>query len=171
MHFTGKLLLAIVAQWGATSALANSYAGCESISCFTNLTEGGGYRIPGPAGESGESVLASNMDNGSGPTINPTLAAFFYHRGNTYYFLDEFPHAISNYDEAISLRPNYAEAYYFRGLAYYRNGAFERALADFRTALSKNSFSISASELNTDARQKILEVELKISEIADPQTP
>jgi tetratricopeptide (TPR) repeat protein len=152
MRLTGKLLLAILAQWGATSALADS-------------------RISGPAGENGPSVLAYNMDNGSGSMINPTLAAFFYHRGNTYYILDEYPHAISNYNEAIDLRPNYAEAYYFRGLAYYRGGAFKRALADFRTALSKNSFSISASKLNTDARQKILEVELKISEIADPQTP
>jgi len=148
MHLTGKLLLAVLAQYGATSALADNMAG-----------------------ETGRSVLAYNLDSGSGPTANPTLAAFFYHRGNTYYFLDEYPHAISNYNEAIDLRPNYAEAYYFRGLAYYRGGAFKRALADFRTALSKNSFSISAGNLNTDARQKILEVELKISEIADPESP
>jgi tetratricopeptide (TPR) repeat protein len=185
MRITEKLLLAILAQLFASSALADSYqhgkstdselAGGGSFNVISTgylpgVKDGESYEVSGRGGDHGEFTLTYNVDNGSGSTVNPALAAFFYHQGNTYYYIDEYMLAISNYNEAIYLRPNYAEAYYFRGLAYFRNGAFERALTDFQTALSKNSFSVSVSKLNTDARQKIIEVELKISETTDSQS-
>lgn len=44
------------------------------------------------------------------------------------------PGAVSDFDEAITLKPDYAEAYYNRGVAYYQLQQPDRACADWQEA-------------------------------------
>jgi len=44
------------------------------------------------------------------------------------------PGAVSDFDEAVTLKPDYAEAYYNRGVAYYQLQQPERACADWQEA-------------------------------------
>ncbi len=160
MRATAILPLIILAQLSAPSVLAGKYNDFKGVNFYL-----------GSGGSGGVISVANKVGEGREFAINPKVAEFYYHQGKTYYYLSEYHSAITNYNEAISLRPNYAEAYYYRGLAYDRKGLFKKALADLRAALSKNAFSVSINKWNDDARKKISELEMKISEVAEVLSP
>jgi tetratricopeptide (TPR) repeat protein len=69
------------------------------------------------------------------------LSEAAYNRGNAYASIDDFDHAIADYDEAIRLNPTMATAFDNRGHAYSEKNQFERAVADYDEAIRLNPSS------------------------------
>jgi tetratricopeptide (TPR) repeat protein len=105
----------------------------------------------------------------SAEIMNPKLAVFYYYRATVHYYMDRFDDAISDYDLAIRLRRNYADAYYNRGLSLAGKGLLRQALGDLRKALACNAFAIPASGWTNEARDKIIEIETKLSTVGNLQ--
>lgn len=62
------------------------------------------------------------------------LATVLFNRGNAYFDLGDYPHAIADYTEVIRLNPRFANAYANRALAYEAVGDRARAAADRASA-------------------------------------
>ncbi|MEQ1522866.1 MAG: tetratricopeptide repeat protein [Aestuariivirga sp.] len=101
--------------------------------------------------------------------LNPEMAQFYYYRGTVRYYMDKYDDAITDFDLAIRLRRNYADAYYNRGMAFDGKGLLKQALADLRKAVSYNAFTLSSHTWDGQARNKIAEIESKLSEAANRQ--
>jgi len=56
-------------------------------------------------------------------------------RGDNFAEIQDYAHAILDYDRAILLQPDYAEAYNNRGYAYYWNGDATQAVAEYSRAI------------------------------------
>lgn len=70
--------------------------------------------------------------------IDPTYAAAFNNRGNSYLHLSQYQRALQDFDEAIRLNPTYVLAYDSRGYVYQRLGRPERAIQDYDEAIRLN---------------------------------
>ncbi len=105
----------------------------------------------------------------SAEILNPEMAQFYYYRGTVRYYMDRYDDAITDFDLAIRLRRNYADAYYNRGMAFDGKGLLKQALGDLRKAVSFNAFTLSSHTWVSQARNKIAEIESKLSEMANRQ--
>ena len=56
-------------------------------------------------------------------------------RGNAFGQLDDTPHALSDYDQAVALDVNFAAAFHNRALVHAELGNYQQALADFSRAI------------------------------------
>ena len=97
------------------------------------------------------------------------MAIFYYYRATVHYGMERYDDAITDYDLAIRLRRNYADAYYHRGMAFDGKGLPKLALADLRKAITYNAFTLSSQTWVSQARNKIAEIESKLSESANRQ--
>ncbi len=61
-----------------------------------------------------------------------------YARGNTYFDLNDFRYAISDYSKCIVLYPQYSKAYNNRGNSYSNLRQFDKAIADYNNAILKD---------------------------------
>jgi tetratricopeptide (TPR) repeat protein len=57
-------------------------------------------------------------------------ARAYLRRGEAYYKMGDYGHAIADFDQAIGLEPGDAEAFVYRGAVYREKGDHARALAD-----------------------------------------
>jgi tetratricopeptide (TPR) repeat protein len=105
----------------------------------------------------------------SAEILNPQMAEFYYYRGTVRYYMDKYDDAITDFDLAIRLRRNYADAYYNRGMAFDGKGLLKQALGDLRKAVSYNAFTLSSHTWVSQARNKIAEIESKLSKAANRQ--
>lgn len=65
---------------------------------------------------------------------NPEDAKAYYHRGNAYYFRNDYKRAIADFNQAIRRAPA-SEMYTARAMIYDRQGDWERAFADYSRAI------------------------------------
>ncbi len=61
-----------------------------------------------------------------------------FQNGLQYYFQSQYPAAIHEFQEALSINPDDARSYYFLGYAYYRLGELEKAQEAFDQAYQLN---------------------------------
>ncbi|MCG6134442.1 MAG: tetratricopeptide repeat protein [Nostoc sp. LLA-1] len=94
--------------------------------------------------------------------INPHYIDAYYNRGNSRYDLGDYEGAIEDYTQTIQINPNYANAYYNRGNVYAELGDKLLAIEDFRKAADIYRHEGKLEAL-TDARQKILDLEIEES--------
>jgi tetratricopeptide (TPR) repeat protein len=82
--------------------------------------------------------------------IEPTLAEAYSNRGAALAALNRWDEALTNFDQAISLRPDYAEAHFGRAILWLLQGDFARGWAEYewrwrtshgRSLQEKRSFS------------------------------
>lgn len=71
----------------------------------------------------------------SGRYTAKNLAAAFEGRGNAYFGMGDYDHAIADYTATIRLDPKGAYAFYDRGAAYQVKGAIDHAIADYTEAI------------------------------------
>jgi tetratricopeptide (TPR) repeat protein len=80
-------------------------------------------------------------DHNEALRLDPTYAAGFMHRGNTYARRGDFERALADHSEAIRLTPKDADAFYNRGYTYSRKGDHERAIVDYSAGLELDANS------------------------------
>ena len=69
-------------------------------------------------------------------STNPLQTANEYlMRGDHFSAVQDYRHAILDYDQAIRLNPDFAEAYNNRGYANYWSGNYDQAIADYSQAI------------------------------------
>lgn len=61
-----------------------------------------------------------------------------FQNGLQYYFQNQYPAAIQEFEEALGFNPDDARSYYFIGYAYYRLGEMEKAQEAFDQAYQLN---------------------------------
>ena len=66
------------------------------------------------------------------------LSDRYFNDGLNYYFSQEYPAAVLEFEESIRINPDNAKAYYFIGYAYYRDGEYKKASEAFETAYELN---------------------------------
>lgn len=72
-------------------------------------------------------------------TVNATYTAeYFYRSGETWYDMQRYEEAISNFTQALHLDPQYVPAYDSRGIAYATLKQYDHALSDFTEAIRLN---------------------------------
>ncbi len=73
---------------------------------------------------------------------HPTVALAFNNRGNYYLEVDVLDKALTDFNQALSLKPNYYDAHINRGRYYFAKNNLESALNDFNKAISINSMKV-----------------------------
>ncbi|MCF6130908.1 tetratricopeptide repeat protein [Flavobacterium wongokense] len=66
--------------------------------------------------------------------LNADLSRSFEMKGQSQYFLKEYPSAILTLDKAVDLNKNNHNAIYYRGLAYYESNEITKAIKNFQEA-------------------------------------
>jgi tetratricopeptide (TPR) repeat protein len=81
------------------------------------------------------SSRASILPRSTLTTDSLDTAQAYLLRGDHYSEIQEYDHAILDYDQAVRLNPEYAEAYNNRGYVYYWKGDAAHAIADYNQAI------------------------------------
>jgi len=110
---------------GAIAALWAGAANAGQDECFNTK----GDYSPKDALTACNRLIQKHPSNDS--RLPDTLMA----RGNAYYELRDWEHAISDYSQSLQLRPDQADLLENRGMAYQQTGLGEEAIADFSHAL------------------------------------
>ncbi len=66
--------------------------------------------------------------------LDPTVADYFYWRGESYHYKEDYDLAIADYIRAIQLDPNQANYYNSRGISHHTKGNDDQAIADLTYA-------------------------------------
>lgn len=68
---------------------------------------------------------------------DPYNADIRYHKGNSYYYLNQFNEALASYNEAINLSLTFEDAWIARGHAYASLGQMDKSLDSYRYIVEK----------------------------------
>ena len=92
--------------------------------------------------------------------INNNIAKYFYARGNSYTYIENYQKALQDYNKAIALDPEYGIAYYGRGVAKKYLEDHAAALSDLNTYFDMNGNS---DGLAKEVQRLINEIEFDMS--------
>ena len=92
------------------------------------------------------------------------LMEICYKRGIKNFKLQDYPAAISDFEQAIELNENWSEAYYNRGFVYEKMGRHQEAINDFTEALRKNENWADAYNNRGNAFNKLGQYEQAIAD-------
>ncbi len=83
--------------------------------------------------------------------LDPNLSAAYEKRGMLYYFLENYPGTIQDFQKVAYLKPFNSEAYVMLGLAFMKQGSLGEAIANLSRAIELDAQGVGAYSHRSEA--------------------
>ena len=104
------------------------------VVAFVAVLSQGLWANPSPSPSTSASTTTKTTTTTS-PVAAVDRATQAYDQGVRYADLEDFQHAVTQFENAVSLRKDYAEAFNMLGFSYRHLGDYRRALTAYKSAL------------------------------------